>query len=65
MWSNDAQVGSTWSAADHLWTRDSHIAIPFSEQALFWLDEIFLTSGSTENSVGTLDSKEGPWKHID
>ena len=37
-WSNVAQVGNTWSAADHLWTRDT--AIPFSEQAILWLDEI-------------------------
>ena len=37
-WSNVTQVGNTWSAADHLWTRDT--AIPFSERAILWLDEI-------------------------
>ena len=49
-WSNVAQVGNTWSAADHLWTSD--IAIPFS---LVRRDLV----SKYGNSVGPLDSKGG------
>ena len=37
----------------------------FPNKLFFGQTRFCLTSGSTENSVGTLDSKKGPWKHID